>query len=80
MDRLLDTNEVAGILGLKAQSIRLMRLRGSGPKFCRIGSRVRYLESDVHSFICARRFDSTADASAKRHQESPGKSRGSRTR
>ena len=69
MDRLLDTNEVAGILGLKPQSIRLMRLRGSGPKFCRIGSRIRYMESDVQSFICARRYGSTADASEKLREQ-----------
>ncbi len=60
---LLSSAEVAAILGFKAQSLRAMRLRGTGPRYIRLGGplgRVAYRRADLDAWLAARTFTSTA--------------------
>jgi len=65
-DRLLTTDEAAERLRLKAQTLRAMRSRGSGPAAVYISqNRVVYREEDISAFIASRRATSTADAQTR---------------
>lgn len=52
-DRLLKQPEVERILGMSAASLEQWRLKGKGPKFCKLGRSVRYRESDLRAYIAA---------------------------
>lgn len=54
---LLTTSEVAEFLGISEWQVKAWRMQGrtGGPAFIRIGRLVRYLPSDVLSFVTARR-------------------------
>jgi predicted DNA-binding transcriptional regulator AlpA len=62
---LLTTEEVAQALRLKAQSVRKWRLTGYGPRFIKIGGRVRYALADVNDFIARCAARTTAEARSK---------------
>ncbi len=62
--------EVALRLGVSSAVLRAWRLKGVGPRFCRFGRSVRYLEADVERFIAASAvtpLDST-DEGNQRHR------------
>lgn len=67
-DRLLREKEVAQILGTGLSTVQQWRLRGKGPKFCRLGSRmIRYRESDIRAYIeNMEAYSSTSGADAGR--------------
>ncbi|MGI6396374.1 MAG: helix-turn-helix transcriptional regulator [Desulfomonilia bacterium] len=51
-DRLMTEKEVHKILGIGLSTLQQWRLRGKGPKFCRLGGKmIRYRESDVRAYI-----------------------------
>jgi len=51
-DDLLSTKDLAAWLGLNPQTVKLWRLRGTGPKFVKLGAqRVRYRRGDVLSWL-----------------------------
>jgi excisionase family DNA binding protein len=52
---LLDTTTLATMLGVSRRTVEGWRMRGEGPKFVRVGSRVRYDLDDVHVWIQARK-------------------------
>ena len=58
MTKLLSGEQVASILGIKPQSLRLRRMRGQGPPFVRLSdspnARVVYREDDLHAWLEAR--------------------------
>ena len=57
-DRLLTTAQVAQLLGLRPDTIKLWRYRGTGPAFYRFGEgRVRYRLSDVEGYLAAVRVE-----------------------
>ena len=62
---LLTSTEVAQLLRVREQSLRVMRVRGRGPKFVRAGdgpnSRVLYSVRDVREWIDTRKRRSTAE-------------------
>lgn len=49
--KLLNTDEVASILGVKRNTLEGWRVRGTGPVFRKIGSLVRYAESDIEFWL-----------------------------
>ena len=60
-DPLLDTNQVARILGYRPRTLEGMRSRGDGPPFIRLSPRaVRYRLSDLESWLDSRRRTSTS--------------------
>ena len=64
MNPLLSTCEVAKILGLKEQTIRLWRLKNSSLKYVRYGGRkgrVFYRREDVEAFIASNIHSNTSE-------------------
>jgi predicted DNA-binding transcriptional regulator AlpA len=45
--------QVARRLGISSAVLRAWRSRGAGPRFCRFGRSVRYLQADIDHFIAA---------------------------
>lgn len=58
--KLLNTQEVAEILGYKPNTLEIWRNRGIGPKYRKIGRLVKYAESDINAFIDASTCTSTS--------------------
>lgn len=66
METLLTTNEAANRIGLSPQTLRSMRMRGSGPVFVRLSAnRVAYAPSDVAAWVSGRRRQSTREAASQ---------------
>jgi excisionase family DNA binding protein len=57
---LLTVQELAGLLRCSVSSLNKWRLTGRGPPFVRVGSRVRYRTSDLHTYIGRRTVNSTS--------------------
>ena len=53
-EKLLDEKEVANSYGLSVRTLQSWRVKGGGPVFCKLGSRVRYRPSDLDDFLRAR--------------------------
>jgi predicted site-specific integrase-resolvase len=51
MEKLLTPMEVAEILQVKPDTLRVWRSRGTGPLYCRVGRLCRYRQSSVEEFI-----------------------------
>lgn len=51
--KLLTQDQVAEMLGVKTETMRHWRMRGTGPIFTKIGANVRYSEAHVLAFINA---------------------------
>lgn len=49
--RLLSEPEVADLLGMSADALRKARSRGQGPRWTKLGHRVRYMPGDVMEYI-----------------------------
>lgn len=60
-ERLLTTPEAARRLGVQAQTLRVWRCKGKGPRYIRRGdgitARVVYREADIEWWLAARTFD-----------------------
>lgn len=50
-DPLLTPEETAGLLRTTAKSLGVIRCRGSGPPFVKIGRRVLYRQSAINAYI-----------------------------
>ncbi len=73
MTRFLSPNEVARRLNIKPQSLRLRRMRGSGPPYVRLSdsptARVAYPEDDLEAWLASRpRFTGTSDEKVRLNQ------------
>ncbi len=51
MTPLLNEKEAAGRLGMTVAALRRWRLERRGPTFIRVGSRIRYREEDLESYV-----------------------------
>ena len=58
---LLNTSQVAAILGIKPNTAEIWRLQGKGPKFYKIGRLVKYSSSDLDEYLRAQQRGSTSD-------------------
>lgn len=56
IDILFTAAKVAEILGVTENAMAKMRLDGSGPPFVKIGRRVRYGQSELETWLTARRY------------------------
>jgi predicted site-specific integrase-resolvase len=50
-DKLLTPEETSRILQIKPATLARWRWAGCGPRFIKIGGRVRYAECDIEAFI-----------------------------
>lgn len=64
-DRMMNEQEAAGFLSISFRTLQAWRVRGGGPKFCRIGRAVRYRRGDLMDFADANSARSTAEADTK---------------
>jgi excisionase family DNA binding protein len=60
IDRLLTVDEVADLLRCSKSSLDKWRLIGRGPRFVRVGARVRYRPADVASYVAEQTRASTS--------------------
>lgn len=60
-DDLMSTEEVAAsaLLRVKPQTLRAWRVRGTGPKYVKIGRRVYYRLSDIRVWVDGRLLSAT---------------------
>ena len=66
MGRFLTTNEAADRLRQAAQTLRLWRLRGVGPRYTKPSrSRVLYAEEEITRFLEERTYQSTAEETVR---------------
>lgn len=72
LDLTVDTPGAARYVGLRPQTMRVLRMSGAGPAYIRIGGpmgRVRYRVSALDEWMRARTFTSTAQEAAKLAKE-----------
>lgn len=71
MKVLLSTAQVAKLLGLSPQTLRLWRCLGKGPRYLRFGglkSRAFYCLTDIDDWMQAHRYISTSEETVKRSE------------
>ena len=61
---LLKPDEAGGYLGFTAGWLAKLRMHGSGPKFIKLGRKIRYARSDLDAWIAASRLVSTSQHNA----------------
>lgn len=54
MQSLLDEHAVAELIGMSVASLRRWRLLSRGPKFLRVGARVKYRPEDLQAWLASR--------------------------
>ncbi len=65
-DDLLGNPEAARILGVSEGCLNKWRVYGQGPRFVKLGRRIRYRRSDLNTFIDDRIRASTSDPGTHR--------------
>ena len=60
----LSTDEVAEMVHIKPQTLRVWRWRGDGPRYLKAGSRVLYKLSDVLAWLERSSAQSTSEVQA----------------
>jgi excisionase family DNA binding protein len=58
---LLDTESAARLLGVSKSFLDKKRVRGGGPRFCKLGQRVRYRAADISAWLEAGQRESTSE-------------------
>lgn len=61
MDALLNTTEVARLLGVAEITLRHWRVAGEGPQFVKVGRNCRYRKADVEDWVSDRCVPSTSE-------------------
>ena len=54
---LIDNDEAARRLGTTAKALRVMRAKGGGPPYVKLGRSVRYRPGDIEEYLDARTVD-----------------------
>ena len=65
LDAALNENQAAHFLGVSSRTLQAWRVRGSGPRYAKIGRAVRYQRRELVSFQEAHTVSSTTEADAK---------------
>ena len=70
---LLTEVQAAEVLNVSIRTLQAWRVRGGGPRFCRLGSgrAVRYRNSDLAAYIEMRMVASTSDPGAAARSPAP---------
>lgn len=55
MDELIDEGELSLRLGVAPATLKVWRVRGQGPKYVKVGERVRYSVGDVQAWVESRK-------------------------
>lgn len=58
---MLRQEKVAELLDVSPKTLETWRLRGIGPRFCKISSAIRYAKADVEAWLRASTRRSTSD-------------------
>lgn len=58
--KLLTTNQAAAMLVMSADELARLRMTGGGPKFIKIGRRVRYRTTDIEEWLSLRTYENTS--------------------
>ncbi len=69
IERLYDTDWLAGVIGESPRTCERMRQEGTGPEFVKVGKRVLYRPSAVEEWLQRNTFASTAEAKAAKNTE-----------
>jgi predicted DNA-binding transcriptional regulator AlpA len=64
IDSALNENQAAEFLGLSTRTLQAWRVRGGGPRYCKIGRSVRYSRRELIAFQQTHTFTSTTEADA----------------
>lgn len=64
MPELLSAEKAAELLGIKKQTLAVWRLKGSGPRYIKAGSRVLYSTDEITAWLTAHTRTSTSDRGA----------------
>lgn len=59
--RFLTPAQVAELLSLSTITLAHWRVAGTGPRYLKVGGRIRYAEEDVEAYSVARTRSSTTD-------------------
>jgi len=59
--QILNTIEAAAYLGLAASTLEKARVAGTGPRFLKLGRAVRYLSSELDTYLLAHMVRSTSE-------------------
>jgi predicted DNA-binding transcriptional regulator AlpA len=62
--QILDTAEAAKLIGLSQSTLNKLRIRGTGPRFCKLGRRVGYDPDDLRRWVEANKRGSTSERAA----------------
>jgi predicted DNA-binding transcriptional regulator AlpA len=65
LDPALNETQAAEFLGVSVRTLQAWRVRGGGPRYCKIGRAVRYRRCELVSFQEAHTVGSTSEADAK---------------
>jgi hypothetical protein len=66
LDAALNENQAAQFLGVSVRTLQAWRVRGGGPRYCKIGRAVRYQRRELVSFQQVHTVGSTAEADMNR--------------
>jgi len=61
LSALLSEEEAAPFVGTEPKTLANWRTMGKGPKFIRVGRKVKYHPDDVAEWVAARRVQSTSE-------------------
>ena len=61
----MTTQKAAAVLGLAVPTLEKMRVRGSGPRYLKLGRSVRYRYEDLEAWLADRVVLSTSEGSNK---------------
>jgi len=60
----VDEHRAAELTGISVSSLRKLRITGGGPRFAKLGNRVRYRVCDLETYIEDRVVSSTSELQA----------------
>jgi hypothetical protein len=66
LDAALNEIQAAQLLGVSVRTLQAWRVRGGGPRYCKIGRAVRYQRRELVSFQEAHTVCSTSEADTHR--------------
>ena len=62
MERLMNEQQVAEVLGRPPRTLRQWRYLGVGPRYLKVGAAVRYRPSDIEEWLRAQEREAAAGA------------------
>lgn len=65
LDAALNENQAADFLGVSVRTLQAWRVRGGGPRYCKIGRSVRYQRRELVKFQQEHTVSSTTEAGAR---------------